>query len=181
MQKSIQETKLHDHTFLIFRDKIEFVHCLVPFITSGLKQNERCLIVIDEITREDILKSFKYAFRGGINPFNELNKGAIIIEQFINVYKNNSSFSTEHNLQYYKSEIEKSIQDGYNGLRVFAEVSSRINPEEFIKWEKEADKHFNSNKFLAVCAYNQKYFGNGHVSKIKAAHPIEIDVIRTRL
>lgn len=181
MQKSIQETKLHDHTYLIFRNKIEFVHCLVPFITNGIKQNERCLIVTDEITREDLLRSFKFLFRNGVNPFDELNKGAIVIEKFINVYQDNNSFNIEHNLQHYKSAIEKAILDGYNGLRVFAEVSSKINPESFIKWEKEADKHFDKNKFLAVCAYNQKYFGNGFMSKIKAAHPIEIDIIRTRL
>ena len=184
MQKPIQETQLHDHTCLVFRDRIEFFHCMVPFITNGIKNNERCLIVIDEISRDDVLKNFKFLFRNGVNPFLEMEKGSIVIENFCDVYYQNGEFKSERNLYYYQSQVTKAFTDGYKGLRVFAEIScslkDKISPLSFLEWEKEADKHFDTTKFLAVCAYNQKYYSNNFLHKMRAAHPIEIDVIKTR-
>ena len=74
---------------------------------------------------------------------------------------------------------------GFSGVRVFAEISisvkNIIQPEHFLRWEQFADKLFPENKFLAVCAYNKNYFSEQYISKITHVHPIEIDLISTRL
>ena len=186
MLKTIQESKIHDHTCLIFTNTTEFFHCAIPFIREGLKNNEKCYIVIDDITEEEVFKKFKYLFKTRENPLHEIRQDdKIVIEQFQNIYLNNDKFTIDNTLKNYISILNKAISDGYNGLRVFAEIShsmhNLIGTNDFLIWEKEADKHFAGNNFLAVCAYNKKYFSQDYISQVITVHPVEIDVINTRL
>ena len=185
MQKSIQEIKSHDHTCLIFKNELEFFHCVIPFIIEGLKNNEKCYLVIDDISREEVLRNFKYLFRNGQNPLNIATfKNEIVIEDFKNIYLKKGYFETSSALESYISILERTKSEGFNGLRVFAEISSSLskltNTEDFLTYEADADKCFEKNNFLAVCAYNQKYFSNEYLLKVKKIHPIEIDLLKTR-
>ena len=183
-QKSIQETRLHDHTCLIFKNELEFFHCAVPFLAEGLKNNEKCYLVIDDISREEALRNFKYLCRSGQNPFTEkVLNDKIVIEDFKNVYLPKGVFDINLPLQYYISALEKAKFEGYSGLRVFAELSGsmcKVSSKIFLEYEEKADKHFENNNFLAVCAYNQKYFSNDFILRVKKIHPVEIDLIKTR-
>ena len=184
MQKSIQETKLHDHTCLIFKNELEFFHCAIPFIIEGLKNNEKCYLIIDDILRESVLKNFKYLYRNGQNPFNEKGfKEKVVIEDFKNIYLKKGFFEGEAALGSYIDILEKTKSEGFNGLRVFAELSTsmrKINTEDFLMYEEDADKHFEDNNFLAVCAYNEKYFSREYLLKVRKTHPVEINLLRTR-
>ena len=40
MKKAIRELELCDHTFLLFNDQMEFMHCLIPFIREGINKNQ---------------------------------------------------------------------------------------------------------------------------------------------
>lgn len=184
MHKSIQQCELHDHTCLIFNNQKEFFHCAVPFLIKGIKNNEKCLLVIDEITREDVISNFKYLQRNGIKPFEELNKGKIVIEEFKRIYLPDSSFNMNRTLNNYISILNNAISEGYKGLRVFAEISylmkNTIKPEDFSIWEMEADKHFAGNNFLAVCAYNKNLFTDQYIKQVTKIHPIEVDLFKTR-
>lgn len=186
MKKVIQDTKLHDHTCLMFNDQIEFLHCLVPFLREGLKKNEKCLIVADDISRQDIVKRFKLLFRkkdGDLKKADVSNN--ITVELFKNVYLNDGTFNMEKTGSYYLSQVKEAIDNGYSGLRVFAELSSSlkylINHNDFLTWEKKADGFFSHNKLLAVCSYNKKLFTDKYISKALKIHPIDIDIIGTRL
>lgn len=185
MHKSIQECKLHDHTSLIFNNQTEFFHCAIPFLLNGIKNNEKCLLVIDEITREDTISNFKYLHREGIRPFEELTKGKIVIEEFKKIYLPDGLFNMDRTLNTYISILNKAISEGYEGLRVFAEISysmkNIIKPENFAIWEIEADKHFDKSNLLAVCAYNKNIFLDQYIKQIIKIHPIEVDLFKTRL
>ena len=186
MLKTIQETKMHDHTCLFFNNNLEFFHCAIPFITEGLKNNEKCFVVVDEITREEVLKNFKYLFRDGRNPFEELGKNSRVeIIHFKDVYLIDGFFNTERTIENYLAVTEQAIANGFSGVRVFAEVSDSLkslaNQEEFLLYEEKIDKYFNDHNFLAVCAYSKKHFSDNFLSKMLRAHPIEIDLLRTRL
>ena len=185
LHKPIQDVKLHDHTCLIFSSQIEFFHCVVPFVSEGLKRNERCCIVLDEIKRDEVIKNFKYLFRGVSNPFEEVrDKKRIIIEDFKNVYLEEDIFSLSKAKNSYSTMIQNALKEGYTGLRVFAELSNSVNDlvdsKEFLEWEEFADKLFAENNFLAVCAYNKNYFSEDYISKAQKIHPIEINLIKTR-
>ena len=182
MQKSIQETKLHDHTCLIFKNELEFFHCAIPFIIEGLRNNEKCYLVIDNISREEVLRNFKYLYRNEQDPSWEKHlNDKIIIEDFRNIYLKNGVFEINSVLENYLSILQKTKKEGFNGLRVFAEVSSSlVKAEDFLIWEEEADKHFKSNDFMAVCVYNQRYFSKEDLLRVKKMHPVEIDLLKTR-
>lgn len=36
--------------------EIKFFHCLVPFIKEWIRNNRKVLVIIDELTREEIIK-----------------------------------------------------------------------------------------------------------------------------
>lgn len=186
MKKSIQEIKLHDHTCLVFKDDIEFFHCAIPFIREGLRTNERCLIVIDEITREDIFRKFTVIFREGHIPPTEFgDKGRITIKSFKEVYLKERKFDLEYPKSFYSHFLKSSLESGYKGIRIFVEIGvtakNYIADDIFLKWEIFADNLFPHNKFLAVCAYNKKYFSPVHLNNVVKLHPIEVDIMKTRL
>ena len=94
--KPIQEVKIHDHTCLVFSSQREFFHCAIPFIREGLKNNEKCLIIIDEITKEDVLRNFNFVFREGPIPSDDFGtNGRISIEYFKNIYLQDGTFDME--------------------------------------------------------------------------------------
>lgn len=184
--KTIQEIKLHDHTCLLFKNQLEFFHCAIPFMREGITNNEKCYIVIDEIKKEDVYKNFKNVFREGLIPQEEFtNQGNIVIEQFKNIYLKDGIFDINKTIETYVSILNKALSDGYSGLRVFAEISSSlqkaINPEEFYLYECKVDKCFKDNNFIAVCAYDKKYFSEEYLKKSVNIHPVEIDLFSTRL
>lgn len=186
LKKSIQDLKPADHTCFIYSNQLEYFHCAIPFIREGIKNNEKCYVVIDKITREDVLRNFKKIFRKGIIPPEELsNTKHIVIESFTNIYTPDGEFVYERTLQTYKSILEKALSDGYNGLRVFCEISTFMNSfknqNEFLEWEKFADHIFPESKFIAVCAYDKSYISPKYEKNVVKAHPIEIDLLRTRL
>ena len=186
MLKTIQETKMHDHTCLLFNNNLEFFHCAIPFITEGLKNNEKCFVIVDEIKREEVLKNFKYLFRDGRNPFEGLGKNSRIeILHFKDVYLIDGFFNAERTIENYLAITEQAIVSGFSGVRVFAEISSSLknltNKKEFLLYEEKVDNYFSNHNFLAVCAYNKKCFPDDFLSKISRIHPIEIDLLRTRL
>lgn len=184
--KTIQELKTHDHTCLIFNSTVEFFHCAVPFVRNGLKNNEKCYVVIDDLTRGDVLRNFKNVFKDGHLPIEEFgDQGRIKIEYFKDIYLVDGVFDIERTINNYVEITKKITSGGYNGVRVFAEISSSlkkiVNQYDFLVYEGKVDKYFPENNFLAVCAYNKKYFSNNYVSEILKAHPIEVDVLKTRL
>lgn len=184
--KTIQEVKEEDHSCLIYNSNLEFLHCLVPFIREGLKKNEKCLIVLDEIKREDIIRSFKHIYREGPIPASDFcPNGRITIEQFQNIYLENNVFNAEDTLKKYLKILQFSLKEGYRGLRAFVEVSTSakeiIKSETFLEWEKYADNCFKNSNFQAVCAYNKKCFSDDYISKVISTHPVQIDSIGTRL
>lgn len=185
MIKTIQQIQNHDHTCLIFENEIEFFHCAIPFIKDGINKNEQCMIVVDEIKREEVLSKFKFLYRDGTNPFDELNKGKIVIKHFKDIYLPDGVFSIKRTAETYMSFVREALSNGYSALRVFAEVSTlvrnTIKEHDFWVWEETACKYFPDNNFIAVCAYNKKYFSKDFILKTKAIHPIEIDLIATRL
>lgn len=184
--KTIQEVKKEDHSCLIYNSTLEFLHCLIPFVREGLKNNEKCLIILDEIKREDIIRSFKHIYREGPIPASDFcPNGRITIEQFQNIYLENNVFNMEKTMGTYLNFLNSALKEGYSGLRAFVEVSASakeiIKNETFLEWEKYADKHFKNSNFQAVCAYDKKRFSEEYISKIISAHPIQIDLIGTRL
>lgn len=184
--KTIQEVKKDDHSCLIYNSKLEFLHCLIPFIRDGFKNNEKSLIVLDEIKREDIIRSFKHIYREGPIPASDFcPNGRIIIEQFQNIYLENNVFNMARVINLYLKTLKDALKEGYSGLRAFVEVSVSakevIKDEIFFEWAKYADKYFKDSSFQAICAYDKKYFSEEYLRKIISAHPIQIDLIGTRL
>jgi len=184
--RTIQELKIHDHTCLIFNNTAEFFHCAVPFVRGGLNNNEKCYVIIDDITREDVLRNFKNLFKNGQIPIEEFNhNGRIKIEHFKNIYLMDGVFDMERTIKNYIELTKKMIQEGFSGVRVIAEISSSlkdlINQYDFLTYESNVDKYFPENNFLAICAYSKKHFSTNYLSEILKVHPIEIDVLNTRL
>lgn len=184
--KTIQEIAKDDHTCLIYNSKLEFLHCLIPFIRDGLKNNEKCLIVLDEIKREDIIRSFKHIYREGPIPADDFcPNGRINIEKFQSMYFKEGKFNMESTIEIYLNFTKNALKEGYTGARAFVEVSGSIKElikeEVFLQWEMFGDKYFNNSHFQAVCAYDKKHFSEEFLEKIVHCHPIQIDLIGTRL
>ena len=183
--KPVQDVKAHDHTCLFFNSESEFFHCAIPFIREGLKNNEKCFIVLDEITRESMFHNFKLVFREGhIPPIEFSNEGRIVILNCKDVYLIDGYFDSERTIRNYNEIMNKTLNDGYTGVRVIAEFSrtifNNIEINKLVRYEDDVNKLF-TNKLSAICSYNKKYFSPSDIKSTCNVHPIEVDSIRTRI
>lgn len=195
VKKSIKEINLHDHTCLVFNNQSEFFRHLTPFVSDSFAKNEKCLIVIDDITRKEVIQNLKPVFIENFknvylkdDPFGleqitdsvkpQRSLGAIVIENFKNVYLKRGIFDREETAKYYLGQVNHALEQGYSGLRLFAEVSSTLknlsNPDDFLRYEEWVDKFFPESKFSAVCSYNKSLFSNEYIQEAIRIHPVEI-------
>ena len=56
--KELEPLKTGTHLASIYKNKKEQFASVVPFIMCGLKNNEKCIYITDENTKEEIIKMF---------------------------------------------------------------------------------------------------------------------------
>ncbi|MFH1821889.1 MAG: MEDS domain-containing protein [Methanobacteriota archaeon] len=59
LEEEFEKQELGGHFCSIYRDKEEQLSVVVSFMRVGLKNNDKCVFVLDESTKEEIVQAFK--------------------------------------------------------------------------------------------------------------------------
>jgi anti-anti-sigma factor len=137
-------------------DDDAFDRAVGRFLTGGLDRGERLLCVGDRV-----IESLHRESTGLADVDALIADGTLETLRFTDAYDASAEFVPEEQLAYYDAATRRALDDGYQGLRVVAEVSAlAADPARrlaLIRWEHLADDYIASGSgFTAMCAYSSE-------------------------
>lgn len=157
LKNDISKLGFGSHICSIYRNKQEQLPAAVHFLANGLKQNERCVYVIDIDGQADICLGLRDL---GIDIDSCIRKRQMIFLTKEQAYLKDDYFSPLAMLGLIKDAHYQALKTGYNGLRCAGEGNwaGRQYPGVgmIIDYEREVNSLFLRNRLNALCLYNEE-------------------------
>jgi hypothetical protein len=132
----------------------ELLDGVIPYISAGLANNERCLWLAspplptteigEEIANEPDLAT-------------GLASGQLMIRDAMDWYGEPANFAAEDGVQRLMEEEERALAEGFHGLRVAGNTSfvPRAHWDRFMAYEKALHERLKSRRILVCCSYHR--------------------------
>jgi hypothetical protein len=171
-QDAISRLGAGDHLCCIYRDRSEQMPILVPYIIRGLQNNEKCLYIIDESTRQDVFHAFGEA---GVDLKAYVASGQCALLTKEETYLKGGSFDPDGMIATLKQAEADAIREGYAGLRVTGEMTwvfARLpGVERLIEYEAKLNLFFPNSRSTAICQYHEDRFEPDVLIEVLHTHP----------
>jgi anti-anti-sigma factor len=141
------------------------------FLVGGLDRGERLLCVGDRV-----IDSLRKPSSGLADVDALLADGTLQTVSAGDAYEATAEFVPEDQFAYYDAATRRALDDGYQGLRVVAEVSALaadpVHRPALVRWEHLADDYIASGSgFTAMCAYSGE-LARAALDDLTAVHPL---------
>jgi signal transduction histidine kinase len=148
-----------DHSCLLYDTPDEQQAAVIPFFKEGLLRGERCLYIADDRSVEQV-KGFLAS--AGVDVAAEISRGAFSILTKRETYLKGGAFDPGAMISVLGETLEKTLAQGFIGLRGSGEMTWALGPEEgcsrVIEYEARLNDFFPGKPFLAICQYNRPRF-----------------------
>ncbi|WP_339103801.1 MEDS domain-containing protein [Haloterrigena salinisoli] len=163
----------NDHFALIYEDRGDQFASAIPFIRRGLERGERCLYVVDDNSREDVLRAMR---NHGIDVDAALESGALSVPTPADTYRQTGEFDRATMLSFWEESLEQATDvDGYTGLRAAAEMTWALDGEtsadELVEYEAALNSLYQDDDYVVMCQYNRKRFPSSVIHDVIKTHP----------
>ena len=169
--ESLDGHHCNDHFALIYETREEQLAAVVPFMRQGLERGERCMYVVDELSRAEILAAMA---EGGVDVDAALESGALSFHTVEETYLRNGTFVPDEMIDFYADAIDEATEE-YEALRVAAEVTwlreETTTIEDFMEYEARVNDLFADEDCIALCQYDRNAFEPEVVRDIIQTHP----------
>lgn len=165
------------HIAQLYDDKDDLVDILVPYIAKGLEQNERCIWVTKDLSKDDILNALKTIFS---NPYRYMDTGQLSVVNYKDWYLSSGRFNANEVLNKAIEEYRSSVAEGYLGLRSTGTLSW-LDPKDwndFMIYEKELNDNIPNFRALIVCSYRRDLCPKDGITCIADTHGFVISKYR---
>jgi anti-anti-sigma regulatory factor len=168
----VPEAGRADHICWVYEgDDAAFDRAVGRFLTGGLDRGERLLVVGDRA-----IASLDSPSSGLTDVEALLADGTLQTLRLGDAYDATSDFLPQDQFAFYDAATRRAIDDGYQGLRVVAEVSElAADPDRraaLARWEHLADDYIASGSgFTAMCAYSGELDAAAR-DDLTAVHPL---------
>jgi hypothetical protein len=144
-----------DHVCWVLDDDAAFEVAVRDFVEGGVARGERLLCVGERVID---------ALRGDRTPIRKMDSllagGGLEMLTVAQAYEGAEEFDPARQLEFYDTATRRALRDGYQGLRVVADVTPlagrpSLRPE-LLRWEHLADEYAaHGPGFSAMCAYSR--------------------------
>jgi anti-anti-sigma factor len=168
----VPEAGAADHVCWVYDgDDDAFDRAIGRFLTGGLDRGERLLCVGDRV-----IDSLHRGSTGLADVDALIADGTLQTLSLGDVYDAAAEVVPEEQLAYYDAATRRALDDGYQGLRVVAEVSAlAADPARrpaLVRWEHLADDYIASGSgFTAMCAYSGE-LARAARDDVTSVHPL---------
>ena len=168
----VPEPGAADHVCWIYdADDDAFDHAVARFLTGGLDRGERLLVVGNRV-----IDGLHQDATGLADVDALLADGTLQTRDLAGAYDASARFCPDEQFAYYDAETGRALADGYQGLRVVAEISAlAADPDlrpALVRWEHLADDYIASGSgFTAMCAYSSA-LTRAALEDVTAVHPL---------
>ncbi len=173
--KSSDKINIGDHACSIYRNKEEQFRPVVNFFKDGLENNQRCVYVFNDSTRDEVISEL---WKGGIDTEKFLKSGQLSVIGKNDAYLRMGSFDPDEMISYLKEVEKKSMEDGYEGMRLTGEMTWALEKpgdlEKLIKYEIKLNNFFPNSRSAAICQYDENRFSQDVSVEALHRHPFVI-------
>ncbi len=161
-----------DHLCCIYEDKQSSLSAITSFVLGGLKQGEKCLYIVDDRTKKDIIQYFEDE---DIDIDKYLEEGQFEFLTKKEAYLKDDYFDPDEMIDILKRAEEEALDEGYRGLRVTGEMTWVLTDlpgtEKLIEYEAKLNKFFPDSNSIGLCQYNEKRFSPEILIDVLHTHP----------
>ena len=159
------------HFCQFYQTKNDLLDILIPFFQSGLENNEKCVWITSAFLDErEAVKAMKKAIPGFTGY---QGKGRVEIIPYEKWYMDEGKFDMQRVLNQWIEKHEKTLKDGYEGLRISGNpywIDNKKDWSDFTAYEAEVNKVIGSYKILALCTYSLDKCDAGDVIDVVSNH-----------
>jgi PAS domain S-box-containing protein len=170
LKKRLAEMQLGAHLCCIYRSAEEQLAAVVPFMQFGLERNEKCIYIIDESNKNEVIDAFKRS-KVKIEEYIKTKKFEFFTKE--DAYLKEGNFDPDRMIELLKQKEKESLKEGFQGLRVTGEMTWVFTKvpgvEKLIEYESKLNYFLPGSRCVAFCQY--------HETKFKA--DVLLDVIHT--
>ena len=170
---TVKNLKIHDNISSIYETKEEQFSVIIPFIKIGLERGEKCIYVVNDNTAQEVLDAMQTR---GIDTNLALKSGSLSILNSKEYFTKKGSFEPDWMIQYLKETTDSIKSEGFNALRLTAEMTWFYNVDKgidrLIEFESKTNLLFPEIDIVAICQYNRRNFPPEIILNVIRTHPI---------
>ena len=161
---SLFEFKHGDHACIFYRSEDKLLELLTPYFADGLRKGECCFGVQKSRTIKRLFNDLRFL---GIEPDDEMERGALVMHTDDTGYLTNGKFEPDRMMEMLLNTISDCVKRGFSGFRSAGDLSwaarGRQDCNQVIGYEQMVEKSYPGKPALGFCQY--------HVRRIPPAGP----------
>lgn len=161
-----------EHLCGFYRDTDEKFSIIIPFFRAGLQNNEKCIYILDESSKDEVIQAFG---RAGLDLRGHLKSGQFELLSSEETYLQNGCFDPDRMVETLRKAEAQATEEGYRGLRVSGEMTWALKKqpgsEKLVEYEAKLNYFFPGSKTSAICLYNEEKFAPDILLDIIYTHP----------
>ena len=167
----IEEVPWGAHLALLYKTTENLFRILVPYIKSGLENNEFCMWIVtsDFLTVNEAKRALERRVKDLDIYF---KKGQIEILDSSQWYKGSEKLESTKILKAWIEKEKLAIQRGFDGIRITGDTRwiKKNSWEDFLDYEEMLNNIINEHKIIAICSYSIDMCGPSEIIDVLNSH-----------
>ena len=172
LKSRLKDQDLGTHICCIYRNKEEQLSALSSFMSLGIERNEKCLYVVDDRTKEEVIEAFESL---GFDVEDFVESGQFEFMTKSESYLKDGYFDPDEMINLLEEVKDEALEEGYDGLRVTGEMtwffSDMPGVERLMEYETKLNEFLPNKKVIALCQYNEEKFEPETLVDVLHTHP----------
>ncbi len=126
---------------------------MVPFLHSGLKANEFCILVTsDMLTTDDVTGLLREEVP---DADVRIDSGQLEVSPYADWCSSDGTFNTQKTLEGWEQKVARALEKGYEGVRMAVDIMGfrKENWKAFMTYESAINDVIGDRKLMILCAY----------------------------
>jgi mycothiol system anti-sigma-R factor len=161
------------HVAQFYNTKSDLTDLLVPYLGEGLKDNELCVWITGDMTKDEVKNAFA---KTTPNLREYLNKDQLQIFSYKDWYLAGGYFDVNNVLNSAVSKYQDALSIGYSGFRAIGVISwlEKSDWNAFMEYEQILNNFMPDQKVLIICAYKESKCTSSNVYEVMNRHKYSI-------
>lgn len=169
---SVEGLEPGDHACLTFSDAEERLDIVAAFVRDGLAEGQRVICFTDAMRPQALTAELSAR---GIAAEDPIRRGQLTVQGSDDAWLAEGAFSAARMIDVLVEERDLARRDGYNGLRVSADMAWATRPlarvEQLPAFEAAVNALFTDGLLIGICQYDRERFDAVTLAAMAEAHP----------
>lgn len=175
--RKISSLKPGHHACYVFSTKQEHRTVVASFIAKGIELNQKVIYIADLNAFRPIVD---YISDSNVEVEKYLAQGQLRLLSATSVYLVHEIFDPDRMIDFLQAETDRSIEEGYTGLRITGEMSWVLKgspgSDRLMEYESKLNSFFPGSKCVALCQYDKRLFNMDLLNTVAEIHPYTLQV-----